>query len=99
MGRGWGGVNHETRSAEATNSPPPCPPPSRGRVIRPMFERALLDLPDQLRGLRALPLPRVAVLSGAADPPALPRQPVGLSHDEHCERRLAALLRLVIDEG
>src|SRR5512133_3811068 len=65
---------------------------------RPIFERLGLEPADQLCGLRTLPQAGVTVLLCAADPPALPWQPVRLAHDQHSELGLAALSRLVIDK-
>src|SRR5579864_8073940 len=62
-----------------------------------MFEGNCLKLPDELH--RALPFPQagVAVLLRAADPPALPRKPVGLPDDENGKLGFALLLRLAVD--
>src|SRR4051794_23130441 len=62
-----------------------------------MFESPLLDLADQTRRLRALPPACVTMLLRATDPPALARQPVGLSHDEYRELGLAARFGFVVD--
>src|SRR5690348_15358087 len=69
------------------------------RSSRPIIERLLLHLADQLRRLGSFPQAGVAVLLRAADPPALPRQLVRLAYHQHGELRLPALLRLVVDIG
>src|SRR4051812_20297922 len=52
MGRGWGGVAFDVRLTAAHRPPPPCPPPSMGRVnsaalpphLRVMIPFSILDL-------------------------------------------------------
>src|SRR5436309_3220065 len=64
---------------------------------RPKLESLALQLADQLRGLGTFPQPGVAVLLRTPDPPALPRQPVRLAHDQNCKLRLTALFGFVVD--
>src|SRR5947209_20291483 len=70
-----------------------------GLASRPIIERLALDFADQLRRLRAVPQAGVTVFPRAADPPALPRQPVGLTNDQYRELGLSAGLRLIVDEA
>src|SRR5688572_24631467 len=66
----------------------------------PIVDRPALEFLHQLFRCRTLPAALVAVLVGAAgDPPALPRQTVGLAHDQHGQLRLAARLRILVDRA
>src|SRR5690349_3630304 len=68
----------------------------RLRVLGPILKRLALQLLDQLHRLGTFPEPFVTMLLRAPDPPALPRQSIGLADDEHRELRLTALLRFVV---
>src|SRR6185295_16530667 len=58
MGRGWGGVA-SMKSCERTESPPPpCPPPSRGRVLCSEVGKAVPSKTYQFLDLRPDPLDR-----------------------------------------
>src|SRR5258705_1264719 len=70
-----------------------------GLASRPKLERLPLELADQLRCLGTFPLSGVAMLPGATDPAALPRQAVRLAHHQHREFGLPALLGAVVDIG
>src|SRR3954447_14942943 len=70
-----------------------------GVASRPKLERLPLKLADQLCRRWPFPRPAVAMLPGAADPPALTRQSVRLTHHEHGQLGLAAFRRLVVDEA
>ena len=74
------------RRARLANARPRVPPNSR--------TPARCSLRISFAALRPFPQAGVAVLLRAADPPALPGQPVRLAHDQHRKLGLAALLPL-----